>query len=211
MRLDEGDVRPQWAPFVDRLELLPADTLQRRARYVRESIEADGVTYTVYEDPTGLKRPWQLDLLPLIIDAGEWDSLSEALAQRAHLLNLILADLYGPQQLIADGLIPPALIYGQLGFKRPCRGIVPPGGIFLHHHAADLARAPDGRWWVLATAPRSSGAGYALQNRIILSRTFPDSFRELQVRTLASFFRASQDTLSRLAPTEGGEARWRSC
>lgn len=207
MRLDEGDVRPQWAPFVDRLELLPADTLQRRARYVRESIEADGVTYTVYEDPKGLKRPWQLDLLPLIIDAGEWDSLSEALAQRAHLLNLILADLYGPQQLIADGLIPPALIYGQLGFKWPCRGIVPPGGIFLHHHAADLARAPDGRWWVLGDRTQGpSGAGYALQNRIILSRTFPDSFRELQVRTLASFFRASQDTLSRLAPTEGGEA-----
>ena len=84
---------------------------------------------------------------------------------------------------------------------------MPPGGIFLHHHAADLARAPDGRWWVLGDRTQGpSGAGYALQNRIILSRTFPDSFRELQVRTLASFFRASQDTLSRLAPTEGGEA-----
>lgn len=97
MRLDDDGVRPQWAPFVDRLELLPSDTLQRRARYVRESIEADGVTYNVYEDPKGVKRPWELDLLPLIVDPVQWETLSDALAQRAHLLNLILADLYGPR------------------------------------------------------------------------------------------------------------------
>ncbi|MBX3680310.1 circularly permuted type 2 ATP-grasp protein [Cognatazoarcus halotolerans] len=204
MRLDDDGVRPQWAPFVDRLELLPSDTLQRRARYVRESIEADGVTYNVYEDPKGVKRPWELDLLPLIVDPVQWETLSDALAQRAHLLNLILADLYGPQTLIADGLIPPALIFGQLGYKWPCRGIRPPGGIYLHHYAADLARAPDGEWWVLGDRTQGpSGTGYTLQNRIILSRTFPDAFRDLKVQTLASFFRASQEGMSRLAPTDG--------
>lgn len=82
--------------------------------------------------------------------------------------------------------------------------IRPPGGIYLHHYAADLARAPDGEWWVLGDRTQGpSGTGYTLQNRIILSRTFPDAFRDLKVQTLASFFRASQEGMSRLAPTDG--------
>ncbi len=199
-----GEPRPHWAPFVDRLEGFSAETLERRARFVRESIEADGVTYNVYQDPAGRSRHWQLELLPLVLDAEEWAPLADALAQRARLMNAILVDLYGPQSLIAEGLIPPALVFGQHAYRWPCHGIAPPGGIFLHHYAADLARAPDGGWWVLGDRSQGpSGSGYALQNRLILKRTFPDSFGDMHVQPLAAFFRAVQEGLARFAPTDG--------
>ena len=199
-----GEARPHWAPLVQRLDAMPAEVLERRAHIVRESIEADGVTYNIYQDPAGRGRHWQLEPLPLVIDAGEWGPLAEAVAQRAQLMNLILADLYGAQSLIAEGLIPPALVYGQHAYRWPCQGITPPGGIFLHHYATDLARAPDGGWWVLGDRSQGpSGTGYVLQNRLIMSRTFPDSFRDMQVRPLASFFRTLQDGLARFAPTDG--------
>lgn len=200
----DGEPRGHWSGFVERLSALPADALERRRRFVRDAIEADGVTYNVYQDPAGRQRHWQLETLPLVIDAAEWSILSDALAQRARLLNAILADLYGPQRLIADGLIPAALVFGQHAYKWPCRGIEPAGGVFLHHYAADLGRSPDGRWWVIGDRGQApSGSGYVLQNRLILSRTFPDAFRDLQVRPLADFYRAMQDGLGRLAPTDG--------
>ena len=175
-----------------------------RSRFVQEAIASDGVTYNVYADPKGASRPWELDLLPLILPADEWRAIAAAVAQRARLLDAVLADLYGPQQLLAEGLIPPALVFGQRSFLWPAQGIAPPGGVFMHVYAADLARSPDGRWWVLADRTRGpSGAGYALQNRMTLSRAFPDAFRELQVEQLAPFFRELQDSLYRLSPTRG--------
>ncbi|THF58119.1 circularly permuted type 2 ATP-grasp protein [Pseudothauera rhizosphaerae] len=199
-----GEPRAHWQAFADRLARFSDGVLAGRADFVRGAIEADGVTYNVYTDPKGTKRPWELDMLPLIVGADEWETLSAAVAQRGRLLNAILADLYGPRTLLAEGLLPPALVFGQHGYKWPCQGVQPPGGIWLHSYAADLARAPDGKWWAIADRTQGpSGAGYALQNRLIVSRTFPDAFRELQVHTLAGFFRSIQDSLARLAPTDG--------
>jgi len=196
--------RPHWRAFLSHLATLPMETMLGRSRFVQEAIASDGVTYNVYADPKGTSRPWELDLLPLILPADEWRQISAAVAQRARLLDAVLADLYGPQKLLAEGLIPPALVFGQRSFLWPAQGITPPGGVFMHLYAADLARSPDGRWWVLADRTRGpSGAGYALQNRMTLSRAFPDAFRELQVEQLAPFFRELQDSLYRLSPTRG--------
>lgn len=200
----KGKPREHWQAFANRLERLPIEELEQRAGFVRNAIEADGITYNVYADPKGAKRPWGLDLLPRLEDSEEWNTLSHAVAQRATLLNAILADLYGPQTLLSEGLLPPALVFGQHGYKWPCRGAVPPGGIFLHSYAVDLGRSPDGRWWAIADRTQGpSGAGYALQNRIIISRAFPEAFHELRIQTLASYFRGMQDTLNRMAPTDG--------
>lgn len=204
MLAGRDDARPHWQAFAERLEHIPDDALKRRADFVRDAIESDGVTYNVYADPKGTKRPWELDMLPLLISAEEWRGLADSISQRARLLNAILADLYGPQTLLAEGLLPPALVFGQHGFKWPARGTLPPGKVWLFSYAADLARAPDGRWWVIADRTQGpSGAGYALQNRIIVSRAFPDAFRELHVHPLAGFFRAMQDSLARMAPADG--------
>lgn len=204
MLSESGTARPHWQAFAERIESFSDDVLTQRSDFVRGAIEADGVSYNVYADPKGTKRPWELDMLPLIVGNDEWQMLSSAIAQRARLMNAILADLYGPQHLLSEGLLPSALVFGQHGFKWPARGVVPPGNVWLFSYAADLARAPDGQWWVIADRTQGpSGAGYALQNRIIVSRAFPDAFRELHVNPLANYFRTMQDSLARLAPSDG--------
>jgi uncharacterized circularly permuted ATP-grasp superfamily protein/uncharacterized alpha-E superfamily protein len=202
-----SEPRPHWQAFAERLEGFPAEELIQRAEFVQEAIEADGVSYNVYTDPQGIRRPWELDMLPLIIADREWQLLSAAIVQRARLLNAILADLYGPQSLLAEGLLPPALVFGQHGYRWPARGLRQPGNVWLFSYAADLARAPDGRWWVIADRTQGpSGAGYALQNRIIVSRAFPVAFRDMHIHTLAGYFRSMQESAARLAPIDADEA-----
>jgi uncharacterized circularly permuted ATP-grasp superfamily protein/uncharacterized alpha-E superfamily protein len=201
-----GRPRQQWQTFIARLEDFSAGELIHRAEFVQEAIEADGVSYNVYNDPKGVRRPWELDMLPLIITEREWHGLSAAISQRARLLNAILADLYGPRVLLAEGLLPPALVFGQHGFRWPACGLRQPGNVWLFSYAADIARAPDGRWWVIADRTQApSGTGYALQNRIIVSRAFPVVFRDMHIHTLASYFRAMQESAARLAPIDEGE------
>lgn len=203
--IDDGRrPRPHWQAFLSLLSSMPPETMDRCAQFVHDTIQSDGVSYNVYADPKGASRPWELDLLPLILPAEEWREIAAAVAQRARLLDAVLADLYGPQKLLAEGLLPPALVFGQRSYLWPANGIVQPGGVSMHVYAADLARSPDGRWWVLADRTGGpSGAGYALQNRMTISRALPDAFRELHVEQLAPFFTALQDTLYRNAPTRG--------
>ena len=197
--------RPHWSRlFVD---LLGADPQRIRAQVnaVERQIRENGVTYNVYADAQGQERPWDLDLLPMLIPPEEWQVIEEGIAQRADVLNRILADLYGNQYLLRDGLIPPALIFGHSGFLRPAHGMRVPGGMHLHVYAADLARSPDGKWWVMADRTQSpSGAGYALENRLIVSRIFPELFRDLHVEHLASFFATLRDALLHFAPQGDG-------
>jgi uncharacterized circularly permuted ATP-grasp superfamily protein/uncharacterized alpha-E superfamily protein len=200
---DSGVVRPHWRRLFDQLQRsTPMQLAQRQALLTRQ-IQENGVTYNVYADPKGADRPWELDLLPHVIAADEWEQLSAGIAQRARLLNAVLADLYGPQRLIAEGLLPAELVFGHNNFLWPCQGISPPDGAFLHLYAVDLARTPDGRWWVTADRTQApSGAGYALENRTIVSRAFPELYRDLKVQHLAGFFRTLQETLARQAPSD---------
>lgn len=203
--LDEARApRPHWRGFLGKLDALPESALLAQRELIHESLASDGVTYNVYADPKGVARPWELDLLPFILPADEWRQIASAVAQRARLLDGVLRDLYGPQQLLAEGLVPPALVFGQRSYLWPLHGVDVPDGTRMHVYAADLARSRDGRWWVLADRTRGpSGAGYALQNRMTLTRAFPDAFRELHVEQLAPFFTALQHALHRLSPTEG--------
>ena len=132
-----------------------------------------------------------------IFAPDEWQELEAGIVQRATLFNRVLGDLYGEQTLLKNGLIPPALIFGQSGFLRPARGMQVPGGVHLHVYAADLARSPDGRWWVMADRTQSpSGAGYALENRLAVSRTLGGLQGRLNVRRHAPFFAAFRDGLA---------------
>src|SRR6202795_1676278 len=197
-----GVLRPHWNVFINSLSEIGEQELGRRWKTARQRIRENGVTYNVYGDPLGMDRPWNLDSIPLMISPSEWSQLEAGLIQRARLLNLILADLYGPQQLLRGGLIPPALVFGNPGFWRPCHGVRVLGNTYLHLLAVDLARGLDGDWWGISDRTQApSGAGYTLENRIVLAETFPDLFREFQVKPLASFFRSFRETLLRLAPT----------
>ncbi len=193
---DDGRVRPHWQPFLSTLAALGDDEINRRFsaadRYLRDS----GVFYRVYEDAAGLERPWPLSHIPLIIEPTEWKELRTGLVQRAQLLEAVLADTYGPATLTAEGRLPAALIAGNPEFLRPLVGVEPPGGAHLRFYAVDVGRGADGRWWVLndrAQAP--SGAGYAIENRLALSRAIPDIYRTTRVERVAPFFQALQAEL----------------
>ncbi len=143
-----------------------------------------------------------------VIAPDEWSKLETGLIQRATLLNKILADCYGNQDLIRSRWLSPALVFAQPDFLRPCHNIRQANGNFLHFYAADLARSPDGRWWVISDRTQiPTGAGYALANRLITSRILPEPFRENNVHRLAGFFRAAQNTLAQLAPRPSENTR----
>ena len=193
--------RPHWQVVVEALENLGARELAHCWQQARRMIHENGVTYNVYGDPQGMERPWELDPVPRVIGPAEWAGVEAALAQRARLLNALLADVYGPQRLLADGLLPPELVFAHPGFLRPCHGLEVPGGCHLHVYAADLARAPGGGWQVLADRSQSpAGAGYALENRQVLSTILPEVMRDCQVQRLASYFAALRQTLHNIAP-----------
>jgi uncharacterized circularly permuted ATP-grasp superfamily protein/uncharacterized alpha-E superfamily protein len=200
---DDKRVRPHWNELAESLAALGHSGLARRWQEGRRLIHDNGVTYNVYSDPQSTSRPWPLDPIPLVMDPAEWKAIEAGIIQRATLFNSVLADLYGPQRLLREGLLPAELVFPNPAFLRACWGIEPPGGVFLHMYAADLARSPDGQWWVLADRTQApSGAGYALENRLVTTRVLPDIFRKAHGRRLASFFQSYRDALEKLVPKQ---------
>lgn len=202
----DGALRPAWATFFGGLGATGLQDLQRRDDLLKRQVREHGVTYNVYSDEQGAPRRWSLDLLPFLVEAPDWKIIEAAVVQRAAVLSAIMRDVYGPRRLIAEGLLPPALVLGSPGYLRSLDGVRPPGGIFLHVVAFDLARGPDGRWWVLGHRTQApSGLGYALENRVIVSRLFGDNFAAMKVQRLAASYRRLLDTLVRHAPRDAGE------
>jgi len=200
----DGVIHPHWQRFASTLQAMTAEQMQTRADLVAQQIHENGVTYNVYGDAQGLNRPWRLGTIPNLIPFDEWQVLAEGIAQRAKLLNAILVDIYGEQSLIKNGLLPPELVYGHNNFLRPCLGIKQAQDIFLHVYAADVARDANGRWWVMADRTQTpSGAGYALENRQIIARVFPELYRQLKVQSLNDYFLLLRQTLVRLASQSG--------
>ncbi|MBV9507678.1 MAG: circularly permuted type 2 ATP-grasp protein [Acidobacteriia bacterium] len=201
MLAPEGTVRPHWKALIDSFEEMGEADWARRWQEGRRIIHENGITYNVYSDPRNAERPWPLDPLPLVMDSSEWAAIEQAISQRARLLNAILADLYGSQKLLDDRFLPPELVFPNPAFLRACCGFPVPGNIYLHIYAADLARSPDGHWWVIADRTQApSGAGYALENRLVSGRVLRDVFRGVGIERVASFFQTYRETLRALAP-----------
>ena len=204
----DGTSRPHWQPILDLLGSTQPAEIESRLAVAQQHIRDEGITYTIYADPQGKDRPWALDELPLVLPGEEWATLSYGLAQRARLLNLILADLYGSQTLLKEGIVPPEVVYGAGGWLPAAFGTQAPGGVFLHGYAADLLRSPDGQWWVVADRTQApSGAGYALENRMIMSRAFPELLSTMPVATLTEFFSKFRESLAYHSPCNGESPR----
>ncbi len=198
---DEGRVRSHWQGLFTSLGNPRGGAIARRAiDATRRLIAENGVTYNVYADPQGTDRPWTLDPLPLLLAAGEWPTIEAGLAQRARLLDALLADLYGPQRLIAEGIVPAEIPFGHPNFLWACHGLRPASGRWLTIYAADLARGPDGGWWILSDRTQApSGAGYALENREIVEQVLPGPLGTLGVRRIGGAFGRLRDELLRTA------------
>ena len=159
-------------------------------------VRETGIAYDLFSDPASTAQPWRVDLVPLILGAEEWRELERALIQRARLFEAILADLYGPQQLLASGAIPHQLVFSDPSFLRPCQTSAAAGG-FIQFFATDLARGPDGRWRVIDTHTETpAGIGYALANRMVHTNVAGDMFAACKALRLAPFFQQLQSALA---------------
>ena len=198
---ENHEIRAAWQAFAARFDALGPDELGRRWEQARHLIHDNGVSFNAYGDAKGMERPWPLGPMPIVVGPDDFARLSAGLTQRARLFDAILTDIYGPQRLLDEGHLPAELVLAHPGFLRACRGVKPAGGRFLHMYAADLIRQRSGAWCVLADRTQApSGAGYALENRIIVSRLLPDEFRECHVERLAPYFQQQRRTLAALAP-----------
>jgi uncharacterized circularly permuted ATP-grasp superfamily protein/uncharacterized alpha-E superfamily protein len=200
MCVNNNQIRPHWEYLIQSLKTLGTRELELRLQEAHRLLRNNGVTYNVFGDPQGRDRTWQLDPIPLLISSEEWATVERGLIQRAELMNLLIADLYGPRQTLQKGLLPIELIANYPGFLRPCHGI----NFSKHHHlllyAVDLIRSPEGRFWAIADRTQApAGAGYALENRLVMSRILPGLFRDSHVHRLALFFRTLRTTLAQLS------------
>ena len=189
------------------LEKLGNKRLAKRRKDAQRLLRENGATHNLFGS-ADTTRDWQFDPIPLVIGSEEWFLVEQGLVQRAELLNLIIADIYGPRKLIENGLLPPEAVFTHKGFLWPCVGLLPPGGRHLNFYSANIARAKDGRFWVLddhSTPP--FGSGYALENRVVMTRSFPRLYQDFQVHRLAMFFRALRNRLTLLAKTNQTEPR----
>lgn len=202
----DGDVRSHWHYLMHSLSGMGSGELQRRREEAWRLIRDNDVTYNIYSDADSTSRPWKLDLVPLLIESDEWRAIEAGLMQRAELLNLVLLDLYGPRNLIKKGVIPPELVFSHPGFLNPCVNVPMPDARALTFYAADLVRDANGQINILSDRAQSpSGSGYALENRLVISRVLPSLFRDSHTHRLANFFRTSRHALNRLSPREGEE------
>ncbi|HEX4271667.1 MAG TPA: circularly permuted type 2 ATP-grasp protein, partial [Rhizomicrobium sp.] len=140
LRDASGELRPHWRAFARTLNALSPEEFERRQQAARATVQDNGVTYNVYDDRDGQARPWQLDIVPFILSATDWKDIEQAVIQRAMLADLILRDVYGPQTLIKNGVLPPHLVTGHPQFLRPLCGARPAGDVHVHLYSADLAR-----------------------------------------------------------------------
>src|ERR1051326_8818066 len=194
-----GTIRPHWRRFAELLNNLPAADYARRRESAAAAIRDNGVTYNLYDESRGETRARQFDIAPFLLAPADWLEICAGLIQRAALAESLLADIYGPQQLIGEGKLPPHLVLGHPKFLRPLTMGGGTAGHRLYLFAADLARGPDGQWRVLRSfADVPAGLFRSLENRLMASQSFPEAFGEMA--RLRPFLRASRDQiLARMA------------
>ncbi|WP_306753787.1 circularly permuted type 2 ATP-grasp protein [Paracoccus actinidiae] len=201
----DGTVRPLWRKLVAHLDALSDEDLTRDLSRADRYLLDSGVFYRQYGAGESTERPWPLSHIPVLLAEDDWTRIGHALKQRADLLEAVMADLYGPNALVASGQLPAALVAGNPEWLRPMVGVKPRGGHFLHFLAFELGRGPDGQWWVLADRTQApSGAGYALENRVAIARAYSEHYPDGNVHRLAGFFRDFRDALQQQARDHDG-------
>ncbi|MDO7171248.1 circularly permuted type 2 ATP-grasp protein [Mariniflexile sp. AS56] len=194
-------VNPNWDKLLSNLTEIGAETLISKQNEIDWLMDENGVTYNVYNDPKGMHRTWDLNIVPFLVHQKEWETIEKGIKQRSELLNLILKDIYGERELIKNGIIPPEVIYAHRGFLRQCDQIQYKTAKNLLIYSADLARGPDGRMWVVNDRTQApSGMGYALENRFSTSRVLPDVFKDIHVKQPTHFFYEFNQMLIESAP-----------
>ncbi|RKN54718.1 circularly permuted type 2 ATP-grasp protein, partial [Streptomyces klenkii] len=179
-----GVVRAAYEPVFAALQPLDASDLAFRAEQMARSFTDRGVTYA----HAGEERPFPLDLVPRILDAAEWDTLTRGVRQRVRALEAYLGDAYGRCQVFEDGVVPYRLLHSSPHYHRAAHGVEPPNGVRIHVAGVDLVRDVDGGFRVLEDNVRiPSGVSYVIENRRAMTRVFPSLFAEAPVRPVDEY------------------------
>ena len=191
-----GEIRPHWRALIDCLAKFSDAERLSRAQRIDRRVRETGIAYDIFADPNKVTQRWHLDLAPLIISSAEWRWLEAALVQRARLFDALLRDIYGPQETLKQGLVPPDLVFSDAAYLRQCQNIATADGP-LHFYAADLARGADGQWRVIDShTETNAGIGFALANRVVHTHVAGDLFKSCNGVRLAAFFQALQAELT---------------
>ncbi len=191
-RHQDGSLRSEWGGLLQRIEGMSDAQLDLRLRGIDRQLRSNGLGYHPNNKRLGTTRTWQLDLLPVIYDADSWAQLSTGLDQRARLKQALYRDIYGPQRLLSEGVIPPSMLYAHDGYLRD---MLDPSNPVDEHVAlplctSDVIRSATGEWFVSSDAGQyPTGLGYALENRVVLSRVLRQEFAERRITRLVGYFR----------------------
>jgi uncharacterized circularly permuted ATP-grasp superfamily protein/uncharacterized alpha-E superfamily protein len=184
-----GLSRPHWRRLLSALAEYEPNEIQQSFATADRRIRNRGLSYRVAGEKD--ERVWPISRMPLLLTEEEWRGIATGVAQRAELMERVLADVYGEGRLIAEAALPLPALTGSKDYVAAMRGVRPPGGRWLRLYAVDIGRGPDGSWWALSDrAQAPSGCGYALENRLVVSQAFPDLYAQLNVERLAPFFRS---------------------
>uniref|UniRef100_UPI003D0BCE19 circularly permuted type 2 ATP-grasp protein n=1 Tax=Haliangium sp. TaxID=2663208 RepID=UPI003D0BCE19 len=202
-----GRPRPEVAAVIAELERLGAREMTRRRHLANGAFLRSGITFTVYgEHQGGIERIFPFDLIPRVIDAATWDTVDRGLRQRVHALDAFLADVYGDQRILAEGVVPRELVEGSAGYLPALRGIRPTGGVYAHISGIDLIRTPEGAFVVLEDNARTpSGVSYVIENRAVMKRALAEVFARTPVRAVDQYPTRLRDALTELAPADASE------
>ena len=197
----DGEPRPGARILTDKLKRLPAGELQRRQKAAELALLNMGITFTVYGDESGTERVFPFDLIPRIIEPGDWEVIERGLQQRIRALNLFIDDVYHGQKILNDNVIPRELLNTCRCYREVCQGLDPQRKIWCHITGTDIVRGGDGSWYVLEDNLRCpSGVSYVLENRLIMKRTFPGVFERSHVRPVDDYPTRLLENLQYLAP-----------
>lgn len=198
---EAGEPRPHYRQLFQRLAEMSLDEFDRHRRMADAAFLSQGITFTVYGDEQQTERIFPFDLLPRVIPHSEWSRLDAGLSQRIRALNLFLADVYGQQRILKDGVIPRELVEGAAHFRKDFVGFTPPGGTYVHVAGIDLVRDARGEYRVLEDNLRCpSGVSYVLENRAVMKRVFPQLFAQMRVRPTFHYPNELLDVLYGIAP-----------
>ncbi len=183
-----GETRDHYRLLHNRIQTLGAMELAERQHTLERSFLLQGITFTVYGGESATERIIPTDLFPRILSASEWAKIEKGLIQRLKALNLFLADIYGEQKIIADGVVPRDLILGAPSYRRQMQHLYVPHNAYVNVCGSDLIRGEDGEFFVLEDNLRvPSGVSYMLANREAARRTFPGTFRQAGVRPVERY------------------------
>ena len=198
-----GRVRPHYVDLAHRLATLSAADVAKRQRAAELSFQAQGITFSVNQDPSGPEKTMPFDVVPRIVLADEWARIERGLEQRVRALNLFLQDVYHEQRILRTSLIPAELVLGARGYRREFRDVAVPLGVYTHVVGSDLVRDGHGTWFVLEDNLRvPSGVSYVVENRRVLKRVWPQIFADYHVRPVEGY---PQDLLEVLRAISGSD------